>query len=122
MYRTPRAGSFASTAGRKSSPMMATSTYDLNDQWADTLRRRYGEHKSGHKAVAERAQCGLRTVKGWFAGESTPSCKHMIAMMAADDALLCDVLRMAGREEAAAVIEAKESVERAKRLLNGVKF
>ena len=91
------------------------STFDANESLAHQL------HDHGAKPLARIVGASVRTVEKWLRGEVAPTWKHTSQMMR-DDELLCDLLRAAGREDVAHLVEAKESVERAKRLLNGVKF
>lgn len=108
--------------GRKnfSEDSVSTATLDVQQWWADALRRRYGDHKSAHKTVAEIARCGLRTVKCWFAGESTPQLRHLNAIMAADDQLFADWMESIGRADAAKRALASKKLAEVASLLEGM--
>ena len=119
MYRLTMAGKIPARTGRKFSPMMAT-THDINDWWAAALRKRYGHEKSAHKRVAEIAQCGVRTVKGWFAAEAAPNLRHLSALMAADDDLFADWAELIGRSDAAKRADALKKIDEARKALNQI--
>lgn len=97
----------------------AASQLDLGVAWSGVVRRRYGEHKSGHKALAERVRCGMRTVAGWFQGQSTPHFKHVLMMMQ-DDELLEEMLRLAGRDDIADIPAALAKIKAAQEALKGL--
>lgn len=74
-----------------------TATHDWNDWWSGALRRRYGDHKSAHKTVAEIARCGIRTVRLWFAGETVPQVRYLSMLLASDDEIFNEYMEAIGR-------------------------
>jgi len=60
----------------------------------------------GAKPLAVKLQTSYRTVENWIAGRTGPNWTH-VATMLNDDALACDVLRAAGRDDIAELVEAR---------------
>lgn len=119
MYRPSSANKRLSRQGRKniSAFGMNATTSDWNDWWASTLRRRYGEHKSAHKTVAEIAACGVRTVRLWFAGETVPQVRYMSMLLAADDEIFNEYMEAIGRASEARKMMALKHLSAAADLL-----
>ena len=107
-----------SPTGKRMSDISANQL-DLGSAWAGICRRRYGEHKSGHKALREHLRCGLRTVAGYFQGESTPHFKHVLRAMR-DDEMLAEMLRLAGRDDIADIPGALAKIRAAQKALEGL--
>jgi hypothetical protein len=121
MYRQSVHGKYAQRRERKNSPMSDATFHqlDLSRQWSGVVHRRFGDHKSGHKAMAEIVRCGMRTVAGWFSGDSTPHLKHVLAMMQ-DDELLRELLLLAGRDDIADIPAALQKIRAAQEALKGL--
>jgi hypothetical protein len=106
MSSIPSANKTLPRHGRKkysgSGKVTATAaTHDWNGWWSGTLRKRYGDHKSAHKAVAGIASCGIRTVRLWFAGETVPQVRYMSMLLAADDEIFNEYMEAIGRADQA---------------------
>lgn len=78
--------------------MLATA--DASEMFAVRAR------KIGAKPLAVALRTSYRTVENWMQGRAGPNWKH-VATMLADDALACEVLRAAGRDDIAELVEAK---------------
>ena len=121
MYRQSVSNKNVPRHGRKKysgAPMNSTaSTHDWNDWWSATLRHRYGEHKNAHKAVAEIARCGIRTVRLWFAGETVPQVRYMSMLLANDDEIFNEYMEAIGRAAEARKMAAMRKLSEAADLL-----
>jgi len=103
--------------------MIATAATDnWNGWWSETLRKRYGAHKSAHKAVASIAHCGVRTVRLWFAGETVPQVRYMSMLLAADDEIFKEYMEAIGRAGEARRMLAMKHLSDAADLLAGGKI
>lgn len=58
------------------------------------LKRRYGQVPCGRKVVARIADASHRTVENWFAGRNAPKGPELIRLMAANQELEADILRL----------------------------
>lgn len=88
-------------------------TFHANESLAGKLR------PFGVKPLARRIGASIRTIETWFKGETAPTWKH-ISQMLADDELMCEVLRAAGREDIAELAEMKRNAERLKTYLREI--
>jgi hypothetical protein len=79
-------------------------TFQANESLAGKLR------PFGVKPLARRIGASIRTIETWFKGETAPTWKH-ISQMLADDELMCEVLRAAGREDIAELAEMKRNAD-----------
>lgn len=86
-------------------------TFQANETLADRLR------PFGVKPLARRIGASIRTIETWFKGETAPTWKHVSTMMA-DDELLCELLRAAGRDDIADIAMAKSKLLEAKAALD----
>lgn len=84
--------------------MLATA--DASEMFAVRAR------KIGAKPLAVALRTSYRTVENWMAGRAGPNWKH-VATMLADDALACEVLRAAGRDDIADLVEMKSHADKA---------
>lgn len=75
-------------------------TMDANAAFAERARR------IGAKELARTLRTSWRTTENWLAGRAGPNWKHVAGMLA-DDHLACEVLRAAGREDLAELVEAR---------------
>ncbi len=89
-------------------------TFHANETLAGRLR------PFGAKPLARRIGASIRTIETWFKGETAPTWKHVSTMMA-DDELLCELLRAAGREDIADLTEAKSHADKAAAILKRMK-
>lgn len=86
-------------------------TFHANESLADKLR------PFGVKPLARRVGASIRTIECWFKGETAPTWKH-VATMLADDELMCEVLRAAGREDIAELAEMKRRADELRAFLS----
>lgn len=92
--------------------MLATA--DASEMFAARAR------KIGAKPLASALRTSYRTVENWMQGKAGPNWKH-VATMLADDALACEVLRAAGRDDLADLVEAKSHADKAAVILERIK-
>lgn len=88
--------------------MLATA--DASEMFAQRARA------IGAKPLAQKLRTSYRTVENWLAGRAGPNWKH-VATMLADDHLACEVLRAAGRDDIADIVEAKHHADKAAAIL-----
>jgi hypothetical protein len=58
------------------------------------LQRHYGPMRCGRKVVARIAETSHRTADNWFAGRNAPKGPELIRLMAANDELKAEILRL----------------------------
>lgn len=63
-----------------------------------------GSHRAV-KTIMAWTSANERTVKNWMAGTSGPRGDHLVGLIRHSDAVLTAVLRLAGREQALAVVD-----------------
>jgi len=85
-------------------------TMDANEAFAQRART------IGMKPLANRIRTSLRTAENWLSGRTGPQWKHVREMLQHDD-LACEVLRAAGRDDIADIVEAKHHADRAAAIL-----
>ncbi len=69
------------------------------------LRAELGGSHRAVKTIMTWTTANERTVKNWMAGTSGPRGDHLIGLIRHSDAVLTAVLRLAGREQALAVVD-----------------
>jgi len=84
--------SSSSTRKLRDSEMSGTS--DFTEVISDALQRHYGPLRCGRKLVARIAGASHRTADNWFAGRNAPKGPELIRLMAANDELAEEIMRM----------------------------
>lgn len=67
---------------------------DFTEVISGALQRHYGPLRCGRKLVARIAGASHRTADNWFAGRNAPKGPELIRLMAANDELADEIMRM----------------------------
>lgn len=98
----------------KSFPAENASPAQFARMIADALRRDFGDVHGAIKTVCKRTGAEERAIRNWFEGENGPTGRHLVALMAASDAVLEAALLAAGRRD---LVIANKIVESKRQLL-----
>ncbi len=87
-------------------------THTVAETVAGSLKRAWGDLAGLTKRIGRRVDADPRAVRNWLDGTTPPQTAHLIRLMGECDELLADVLRLAGRDALADLVEIETKKER----------
>ena len=99
MSPAPMDRNFRSRSGKVLPVTLDTVSTQFASMISDALRREFGAETSAVKTICRLTGAEERAVKNWFEAKNGPTGRHLVALMAASDAVLEAVLAAAGRRE-----------------------
>ncbi|GAB0118758.1 hypothetical protein [Acidisoma sp. 7E03] len=71
-----------------------SNAFDITEIITEALQKHYGPMRCGRKIVARIAGASHRTADNWFSGRNAPKGPELIRLMAANEELTDEIMRM----------------------------